>query len=267
MACATCHNPGFNWSDGNARGVGDSHKPLARKDPTLFNLAWDALFFWDGRAESLEEQALAPIESKDEMNLPLSKAVARIRSLGEYRALFAAAFPGEAEPVTQANIAKALATFMRTIVSAKAPFDQWIEGDERAISPDAKRGFLLFNGKANCAVCHSGWRLSDGSFHDIGLRDADPGRGKLVPLPSMQHAFKTVGLRNIDRRAPYMHDGSLGTLMDVIDHYDHGFATRESLADEIKPLNLTEREKKELLAFLKTLTGEEPPVRIPVMPQ
>jgi cytochrome c peroxidase len=268
MSCMTCHNPGFHWTDGNPKGVGNLHKTLDRKDPSLLNLAWDALFFWDGRAESLEQQVVEPIQAEKEMDLPLADAVTRLKAIKEYKPLFAAAFPGETDPITAGNIAKALATFVRTIVSAEAPFDRWVKGDKNAISPEAKRGFVLFNGKANCVACHSGWRFSDSSFHDIGLKDKDLGRGKLLPvLPTMQHAFKTVGLRNIERRPPYMHDGSMPTLMEVIDHYDHGFIKRESLAVEIKPLHLTEQEKKELIAFLKTLTSQDEPVTFPEMPQ
>lgn len=266
MSCATCHNPGFSWTDGNAKGTGDFHKTLPRKDPATLNLAWDDLFFWDGRAEGLEKQALMPIQSEGEMHMPLEQMVTKLRSIHEYNTLFSSAFPQEAEPVTAGNVAKAIATFERTIVSEKAPFDRWINGDEKAVSSQAKQGFLLFNTKANCAACHSGWRFSDDSFHDIGINDDDIGRGKYLSFTPMQHAFKTVGLRNIDRRGPYMHNGSLPTLMDVVNHYDHGFIKRASLADEVKPLNLTEAEKKDLVEFLHTLSSNDKPVTIPVMP-
>lgn len=267
MNCASCHNPGFNWTDGNAKGIGDHHQILGRKDPALLNLAWDELFFWDGRADSLEHQVVGPIEAAGEMNMKLPEAVARIKTIKEYHALFAHAFPGEQDAITKDNIAKALATYVRTIVSEKAPFDHWVNGDDQAISENAKRGFMIFNTKGNCASCHSGWRQSDGSFHDIGIKDDDIGRGKFLPMTQMQHAFKTVGLRNIDRRAPYMHNGSMNTLEEVIDHYDHGFVQRKSLSDQIKPLNLTPQEKKDLVAYLKTLTSEDKPVTIPDMPK
>lgn len=267
MNCASCHNPGLNWTDGNSKGIGDHHQVLARKDPTLLNLAWDELFFWDGRADSLEQQAIGPIEAAGEMNMPLDQAVARLKAIPEYTPLFKAAFPNEQDAITKDTIAKAIATYERTIVSGEAPFDRWVNGDENAISPAAKRGFILFNTKANCASCHSGWRLSDGSFHDIGINDDDIGRGKFLPMPQMQHAFKTVGLRNIDRRAPYMHNGSMKTLEEVIDHYNHGFVKRESLSDSIKPLHLTAQEKKDLVEYLKTLTSNDKPVTIPTMPR
>jgi cytochrome c peroxidase len=163
------------------------------------------------------------------------------------------------------TIAQAIATYERTIVSGPAPFDRWVAGDETAISESAKHGFELFNGKANCAVCHSGWNFTDNSFRDIGMRDKDIGRGKWVGIPSMQQAFKTPTLRDVDRRAPYMHDGSLKNLAAVIDHYDRGGTARPSLSDEVRPLGLSGAEKRDLLAFLLTLTGDNPTTRLPVL--
>lgn len=267
MSCATCHNPGHDWTDGNPKGVGDFHKPLPRKDPTILNLAWDQLFFWDGRAEGLEHQALMPIQAEAEMNMPLDTMILRLKGIAGYRPLFEEAFPGDSVPIRAENVAKAIATFERTVVSQQAPFDRWIAGNETAISESAKKGFLIFNKKGNCAACHSGWNFSDGSFHDIGIDDADIGRGQWVPVPMMQHAFKTVGLRNIARRAPYMHNGSFATLENVIEHYDHGFTKRESLSNEIRTLHLTGQEKIDLVEFLKTLTSHDDPVAVPQMPK
>jgi len=154
------------------------------------------------------------------------------------------------------------------VVSSSAPFDQWVVGDERAISASAKRGFALFNGKANCAVCHTGWRMSDDGFHDIGISDSDRGRAAVSPgIVQLEYAFKTPTLRNINQRAPYMHDGSLATLVAVIDHYDHGFEHRPSLDTQIHPLGLTADEKPDLLAFLDTLTSVDAPAVVPVLPQ
>lgn len=267
MSCATCHNPAFGWTDGQAKGTGDFHKPLPRKDPTILNLAWDKLYFWDGRAEGLEKQALMPIESEGEMHMPLNQMVERLKAIGEYKPIFEIAFPKDSNPISSENVAKALATFERTVISGQAPFDRWVDGDESAISASAKHGFMVFNNKAKCASCHSDWNFSDHGFHDTGINDDDIGRGKWLPLPTMQHAFKTMGLRNIARRAPYMHNGSLPTLMDVVNHYDHGFVKRDSLDDLISPLNLTDAEKNDLVEFLKTLTSEDNPVSIPMMPK
>ena len=270
QSCATCHNPSLGWEDALALGVGHEHKPLGRATPTILNLAWDEMFFWDGRADSLEEQALGPIESSAEMAMNLDIMLGILDGVAEYETLFKAAFPDDQDGdiITKEKVAMAIATYERGVISGEAPFDRWINGDEDAISASAKRGFLLFNKKANCAACHSGWNFSDSSFHDIGIDDADIGRGAILKqiLP-MQHAFKTVGLRNIDRRAPYMHNGAYQTLEDVIEHYDNGFVQRDSLSDEMKQLNLTKAEKRDLLAFLKTLTSKDKPVELPDLPR
>lgn len=267
ISCATCHNPAFSWGDGLAKGLGHEMKPLGRRTPTILNLAWAEPLFWDGRALTLEDQALGPIASPGEMNLPLDKMVAKLKTIEGYGPLFAAAYPGE--PLNETTVAKGLATFERTIISANAPFDRWVAGDEAAISDVAKRGFTLFNTKANCVKCHAGWRFTDDSFHDIGLKDSDVGRGRIYPdIEINQFAFKTPTLRNADRRAPFMHDGSEKTLAEVIEHYDRGGAVkRPSLSNEIKPLNLTAQEKAELVAFLKTLTSVDTPVELPVLPR
>lgn len=262
ISCATCHNPGFAWGDALPKAVGQGMKPLQRRTPTLLNSAWADLLYWDGRANSLEEQALGPIAAPLEMDSRLDELAATLGGLVEYRALFARAYPGE--PIGPAVVARALATYERTIVSGSAPFDEWISGCGSAISESAKRGFDLFNSKAVCQKCHSGWNFTDNGFHDIGLDDADSGRGAELPLESMQHAFKTPTLRNADRRGPFMHNGSAATLEEVIDLYDRGgLAKRPSLAPEIVPLHLTAQEKADLIAFLHTLTSDDKAVQIP----
>jgi cytochrome c peroxidase len=241
-------------------------KRLGRRSPTIVNLAYGHIYMWDGRAESLEEQALQPIQGAAEMAMPLDQLLTQLKAIDEYRELFEAAFPGEG--TTAKNVAKAIATFERTVISGRAPFDAWIEGNEKAISEDAKRGFKLFNGKAQCSVCHSGWNFTDDSFHDIGLASHDLGRGRfLLGVVKAQRAFKTPGLREITRRAPYMHDGSITTLEEVIEHYDKGGIARKSRSELIKPLNLTDREKADLLAFLKTVTSDMKPTTFPTLPR
>jgi cytochrome c peroxidase len=166
------------------------------------------------------------------------------------------------------TIAKAIATYERTVVSGRAPFDAWIEGDEKSVGEDAKRGFVLFNGKGGCMNCHSGWNFTDDSFHDIGLSDADIGRGKFLPaIVKMQQAFKTPGLREITRRSPFMHDGSVKTLEAVIEHYNDGGINRPSRSELIKPLALSSTEKADLVAFMKTLTSDMDPTTVPVLPR
>jgi cytochrome c peroxidase len=266
-ACASCHNPGLSWGDGLPRAIGEKQAPLPVRTPTLLNVAWGQQLAWDGHFRNLEAVAFGPIASPKNMNMPEKDLIARLAAMPGYVKAFKAAF-GEGA-ITRKKIEFALATFERSIVSNEAPFDRWIKGDEHAISDQAKRGFDLFNGKANCAACHSGWAFTDGSFHDIGVaREGDLGRGKLFPKSvKLRHAFKTPTLRDVARRAPYMHDGSIATLDAVIDLYDRGGVDRPSRADEIKPLGLTADEKAELLAFLQTLTGKQGPVSYPTLPR
>jgi len=266
QACASCHSPGFGWGDGLAVGVGHGMAKLGRHSPTIINAAWGAIFMWDGRLANLEEQALGPIQSPGEMNMRIDQLIDRLASIPEYKPLFDVAFPGEGMKV--ATLAKAIATYERTVVSERAPFDAWIDGNEKAISEEAKRGFALFNGKAQCSACHEGWNFTNEGFQDIGLPSEDLGRGKFLPdVIKMQHAFKTPSLREISRRSPYMHDGSLPTLEAVIEHYNYGGVDRPSRADLMRPLNLSAQEKADLVAFLKTLTSDLSPTEVPVLPR
>jgi cytochrome c peroxidase len=265
LSCAACHNPSLSWQDGLPTGIGHMGARLARRTPTILDVAWAEPLFWDGRAASLEEQAKGPLSAAAEMNMPSARLEARVRAIPAYVQGFDAAFPGQ--PIELATITKAIAAFERTVVSAPAPFDRWIEGDRQALSPAARRGFALFTGKAGCAACHSGWRFTDDGFRDIGLPGADPGRGRIVPgLPILDHAFKTPSLRNIAERAPYMHDGSLPTLEAVVDHYNGDFVKRPSLAPQIKPLGLTASERADIVTFLHALNGDDPPVVVARLP-
>jgi cytochrome c peroxidase len=265
-SCASCHNPGFSWGDALPKGVGAGMKTLARRSPTILNTAWADLLFWDGRADSLEAQALGPIASQGEMNMPLDELVKTVNTIPGYKSMFERAYPGT--PIDEHAIARAIATFERTVVSSNAPFDRWVSGDDGAISEGAKRGFDLFNGKAHCAQCHEGWNFTDNGFHDIGVAGEDRGRGAKLPLDAMQYAFKTPTLRNADLRSPYMHDGSEYNLYCVIAFYDRGGdAKRPSLAPEITPLHLTVNETEDLVVFLKTLTGADKPVEVPILPR
>lgn len=264
ISCASCHNPGFAWEDIRATSLGDSATVLGRHTPTILNMAWGELYFWDGRAESLEEQALGPIQSEVEMAQDLPSLIMELNAIPGYVNAFEEAFPGVG--ITEDTLAKAIASFERTVISGESPFDKWVSGDENAISDSAKKGFELFNGKARCSACHSGWNFTDWSFHDIGLESADIGRYGILDFDSLRHAFKTPGLRNIVERAPYMHDGSIATLEAVIDHYNDGFVKRDSLSTEMAELGLTSKEKADLLAFLKSLSSDDKPVNLALFP-
>jgi len=266
LSCASCHSPAYGWGDGQPKGVGHGMKQLGRRSPTIVNAAFGQIFMWDGRASSLEEQALGPIRADVEMNLPIDQLIEKLKSISGYIPPFRAAFPKEG--LAPESIAKAIATYERTVVSGRAPFDAWIEGDEKAISEQAKRGFTLFNTKAGCSNCHSGWNFTDDSFHDTGLPDGDIGRGKFFPsVVKMGHAFKTPGLREITRRGPYMHDGSVPSLEAVMDHYNNGGINRLSRSDQIKPLGLSKQEMGELVVFMKTMTSDMAPTAVPILPR
>lgn len=265
MSCASCHNPSFGWETPVAGAIGSHNRPLARHAPTTVNMAWVSPYFWDGRAASLEEQAAGPITAEVEMNATFEEVISRLSRVDGYRDWFGRLFPGEG--ITQATITRAIATFERTIVSGIAPFDRWVEGDDDAVSEDVRRGFALFTGAANCVACHSGWNFTDNRFHDIGLATGDPGRSAVDATdPGARHAFKTPGLRNVALRAPFMHDGQVETLDAVVRHYVEGGIDRPSRSPLVHPLDLSENDVSDLVAFLVSLTEERTVVPAPVLP-
>ncbi|MED5510554.1 MAG: tryptophan tryptophylquinone biosynthesis enzyme MauG [Pseudomonadota bacterium] len=267
MSCATCHSPDHRWSDGRVVPLGSEELEQPRRTPTVMNSAWLKALMWDGRANSLEAQAVLPITTPHEMNYNMKELVERLGEIKGYRPLFENAY-GDTE-ITTERIAMALATFQRTLVSNTSSFDQWVEGDEDAISSSAQRGFQIFNDEAQCAACHKSWRFTDDSFHDIGLDDPDLGRGKVIPVEVtiMQHAFKTPTLRDLPENGPFMHDGSMTDLEEVIKHYEDGFIQRASLSKEMKPFELSDQQRADLIAFLKTLDGGPLAIEQPELPE
>lgn len=261
-ACASCHFPYLGWSVTDPRSRNDSGKLTSRRSQTLLGLAYveDTPFGWDGRNASLEAQAKNSITtgsmSMRETPSPVKIDVveARIRAVPKYAALFETALPGA--PVNIDGIVKAIAAYERTFEPGIAPFDRWVEGDEDAISESAKRGFALFNGKANCAACHGGWRFTDDRFHDIGTTTTDLGRGRAVKDDEMmKHAFKTPTLRSVALRPPYMHNGMAVSLYDVVKHYESGGIDRPSRSPAMTTLDLSEQDRLDLVAFMQALTG------------
>ena len=259
-SCAGCHFPELGWVVKDARSLNDSGKPTSRKSQPLIGIghAGDAPVGWDGRSSTLEAQAKASIDtgsmSMRETQTPVKVEVIveRIRTDPAYVAKFNAALPGT--PITIDSIVKAIAEFERTLEPGIASFDRWIAGDEQAISDAAKRGFVLFNGKTNCFACHGGWRFTDDKFHDIGTTTTDLGRGRLVKDDElMQFAFKTPTLRSVALRPPYMHNGSHATLVDVMKHYEKGGIDRPSRSPLMMPIELTDQERQDLIAFMETL--------------
>ena len=265
ISCASCHNPSFGFEVPVPGAIGSANTPLSRKAPTILNAAWTPIFFWDGRAPTLEAQAAGPITAPAEMNGNFHDISDRLSNISEYNLWFDRLFPKPS--VTRANILTAIATYERTIVAGTAPFDRWIEGDETALSPSAKLGFALFNGKAGCAGCHSGWTFTDNQFHDIGIPGNDIGRGKYEPDNILaQHAFKTPGLRNLSYRSPFGHAGQFPDLAYTIAFYESGGVARPSRSPLIRPFSLTDAETTGLLDFLRSLTAEKTETALPNLP-
>ncbi len=250
-SCATCHQPEKAYSDGLARARGRDGTPLRRNTPHLFNLAEAKSFYWDGREPTLEAQAKVPLHADNELAAPAS-LVQRLMDDPQMTEAFAQAFPRA--PISEDTIVAALAAYERSLVSPETQFDAWVRGDEGALSAEEKQGFRIFVGKGGCVSCHGGWRMTDEAFHDIGLKSLDPGRSAVPGGAPGIAAFKTPGLRQVARTAPYMHDGSLATLDDVVAHYANGHAERPSLAPTlVRNLDLSASERAALVAFLKTL--------------
>jgi cytochrome c peroxidase len=266
-SCATCHDPSLSWGDGRSYAIGEDPKGLPLRTPTLIDVAFTEPLGWDGKFKDLESVAFGPILNPANMDLTESELIDRLTAIPAYVDAFALAFGDGA--VTRPRIEAALATFERTIVAGQSPFDRWTMGDKSAISAAAKRGFQIFNGKARCSTCHSGPSFTDGSFQDIGTaKNDDVGRGRLFPTSGkLRYAFKTPTLRDVARRAPYMHNGSVATLEDVIELYDKGGIDRPSRSPSIRPLFLTATEKQDLVAFLRTLTASSPPAVFPRLPR
>lgn len=265
VSCATCHQPDKGFSDGQRFSVGVAGTPLKRHTPHLYNLAWSRTLFWDGRASSLEEQALAPIRNAEEMGLAGDAAAVKLRAIPSYAATFGEVFGKSG--VSMSNIARALAAFERTLVSKDSPADRYAAGETTALSESAVRGRTLFFGRAMCSTCHGGPNFTDGLFHNTGVMGEDAGRAafdrvgefQMRPYPffQMRRAFKTPGLRNVALTAPYQHDGSEASLEEVVSFYNKGGRDPQSYgkALDIRPLNLTEGDLKDLVAFLEGLTA------------
>lgn len=222
VSCATCHKPQYAFSDTAAVSLGVAGKKGVRNTPTAMNLRLGKSFFWDGRAKTLEEQALAPIENPDEMNLPVEEALHRLRNDKKYMQYFLTVF--NSEP-TRKNLGEAIAAFERTLETSDSPFDNWkFSDDSNAVSAAVKRGFTIFNEKGKCVKCHFGADFTANEFRNIGLFNAknlnDSGRYVVTGKAEDIGRFKTASLRNIAITAPYMHNGIFKTLDEVIDFYN-----------------------------------------------
>jgi cytochrome c peroxidase len=269
VSCATCHNPNQGFADNQPVSAGIKGQTGSRSAPTVLNAAYYTFQFWDGHAPTLEDQALGPIENPVEMGNTHEAMVNMLNAGATYKPLFDQVFgPG---PVTVEKAAMAIASFERIIISGNSPFDKYLYGgNKKAMNAAAIRGLDVFRNpaKGNCAVCHSIGEtdalFTDNKFHNLGVGvDArgelkDKGRSEISKNAAETGAFKTMTLRHIALTAPYMHDGSLKTLKEVVDFYVGGGNSNPHLDKEIKALKLTARERADLVAFLQALTGEMP---------
>ncbi|WP_437626683.1 cytochrome-c peroxidase [Sorangium sp. So ce1151] len=254
IACASCHHQEYAFSDPEPVSQGIDGRLGRRNAPALVNLAWGESFFWDGRAATLEEQAGKPIEHPDEMDLPLDEAVARVAGGDVYVKAFTDAYGG---PPGEESLRHALASFVRSIVSAASPYDRHRRGDDTSFGDAERRGEALFlTERAGCFHCHPSGMLTNEGFFNNGtyLDGGDVGRQRITGRTGDLGKFKVPGLRNIAASAPYMHDGSLATLEEVVDHYDRGGLGHFSTDPQIDELGLSPDEKADLAAFLRSLT-------------
>jgi cytochrome c peroxidase len=263
LSCASCHAPIAGGGGPTPRAFGQGGE-LGRWAPSWDNSGYYTSLFWDGRASSLEEQTgalpshMGPISAPPEMGGDVSQVVARLNGIPGYKKEFNRAFGTDATPE---NIAKAIAAFERTLVADHAPFQRYVNGDKKALSPAAQRGFDLFKGKALCTTCHTPPLLTDNSFHNIGVPQVGPlkedeGRSAVTKDAADKGKFKTPSLYNSASFTFSMHDGALSTLEQVVDHYNKGGSGAANQDPLIMPLKLTKGEEADLVAFLKSLTDE-----------
>ena len=294
MSCITCHDPETGYSDGLAISLNYPTTKNWRNSPTLINIAYNESLFWDGRAKSLEEQALFPMMSAFEMNQNLDYLEEELKGVPEYVDAFQRVFSGE---INRERIAMALASFQRTLISRNAPVDRYLDGDKKALTPEQKRGYEIFTGKGKCTECHSGANFTDNKFYNLGVPEnpelvndprvaatvrftakvsgykeyrsltEDPGRYLVTKDKKDWKAFKTTGLRELALTAPYMHNGVFDTIDDVVEFLNKGGGDDKNKSPLLAPLNLTNEEKQALKAFLlEALKGEVTIVKMPDMP-
>ncbi len=295
-SCATCHDPNQGFAKSTEMSPAYPGNKHFRHSPTVLNTAYNDKLFWDGRANSLEEQAEKPIASPFEMNMNYELLEERLKSIPKYVELFKKAFPEDKNPISIKNIAKAIAAFERTIIAPNSPLDRYLKGEKNALTPQQIKGMELFLGKANCIQCHNGPNLTDNKLHITGVPkakveedpqvqavrrfvlrtsniknydkfDSDPGAYVSSNDEKNLYAFKTPTLRNIAITPPYMHNGVFKTLDEVIEFYNQGGGNVKNKDPELKKLNLTKEEKEALKAFLLSLTGQIPEIEEPELPQ
>lgn len=281
ISCATCHVPNLNWTDAREKSSGHNQILGKRNSPTLLNTWYATHFFWDGRSKSLEDQAFGPINSEKEMNNSMGNVVRTLRDIAEYRPFFDSAFAERG--INPQTITEAIAVFEKTLVSQKARFDHYLQGDTNAMSDAALRGLHLFRTKARCMNCHYGPLLTDNGFHNIGLtyyktEHEDLGRYMLTRKPEDVGRFKTPSLRDVMRTRPWMHNGLFDDMEEIIKLFNEGMHQPAANPDAeidplfpktdplLKKLHLNKQEQLDLIAFLESVTAAPLKFKTPVLP-
>lgn len=258
VSCASCHQPGRGFSNGEAVATGIHGQKGTRSAPTIYAAAASKFQFWDGRAASLEEQALGPIANPIEMGTTVPAVVAKLGQDSLYAGLFRTVYGG---PVTAARLASAIATFERALTANRSPFDRFIAGDASAMTEQQQRGWAVFQDRGRCIECHKLPDFTDHMFHNLGVGTDKPkvdvGRQAVTQMAWDWASFKTPTLRNIAKTGPYMHDGSIADLEEVVRFYDRGGLDNPHLDPKIKPIHLQRDEREDLLAFLDALTSPD----------
>ncbi|OSI72167.1 cytochrome C peroxidase [Bradyrhizobium canariense] len=264
ISCNTCHNLGTGGVDAGPTSVGHGWKVGLRRAPTVYNAVFNAAQFWDGRAADLKAQATGPVQASAEMNATPDHVLGILNSMPSYVVLFKNAFPNEARPVTFENFAKAIEAFEATLITPAAPFDQYLEGNTRALDDQQKSGLALFMAKG-CSSCHNGINLGGQAYFPFGvikkpdasvLPDADKGRFAVTRAAGDEYVFRAAPLRNVALRAPYFHSGQVWSLKQAV-----------ALMSDIQlGAELSDREENDIVAFLNSLTGRLPRIEYPVLP-
>lgn len=264
ISCATCHQPELNWTDGKGKSIGHEGAINKRNSPTIQNSWFYNRLFWDGRSSDLQDQAFAPINSETEMHSEMPDVMRKLRKVNGYKELFKKAFGDE--QIDPDRLTEAIAVFEKTIVSRKSRFDEFLEGNKKALTNSELRGLHLFRTKAKCMNCHSGPLFTDNLFHNSGFSGNDDGYYKVTHKEEDMGKFKTPSLRDVIKTGPWMHDGKEKDMLAIIEKFNK--VDMPTGKDKlIQPLGLTKREKKDLLAFLHAISAEPLELQKPDLPE
>ena len=264
ISCATCHQPELHWTDGKEKSIGHEGAINKRNSPTIQNSWFYKRLFWDGRAKDLQDQAFAPIISESEMASEMPDVLQKLRNSNGYKELFKKAFGDEG--IDPDRMTEAIAVFEKTIVSSKSRFDEFLAGNKKALTNSEIRGLHIFRTKAKCMNCHSGPLFTDNSFHNIGFSGNDDGYYKVTHKDEDMGKFKTPSLRDVMKTGPWMHDGKESDIGVIIEKFNAGSAA-PGASKLLKSLQLTDREKADLLAFLQAISAPPAGFKKPVLPE